>query len=527
MRPDRLYRATALMSAGTALSRVTGLARVAAMTFALGVAGTRLADAYNLANTTPNIIFELFLGGVFTSVFVPVMVQMRDKKRGDSNSLISTSLLALAIVSAVTLVAAPLVIRIYTFRIVDPVARQQTQELASFLLRWFAPQIFFYGMSAIAEAVLNIEGRFGPPKFVPILNNVVWGGTFLLYAFVIGQSDLPLSAGARTLLGAGTTLGVVIQAAALLPFMRGMKFKFRPSFRDPAVKAVMRLSGYVVGYVFINQVGLWFIYALATRTQGGVTAYQVAFAFMLLPHSLFAVSLNSALVPQLSNAAVAEDHDSYRHSFALGVRGIVYLVTPAAIGYAILARPVAIVLLARGATTLADANLIAGVLQMFALGLVFFSLFQFLTRCFYARHNTRTPTALNAIAVAITSILNIGLYSLYGVKGLAIGHAVGYAFGTIGLGIALNRLVPGGLDLRSVGRGVSKMMIAAAAMGTGVWFLAQLPIPPLLRVLASVLGGAIIYFAFSLVMDIPERRILIGGIPRPASRPTRNDREDL
>src|SRR5438445_13504110 len=101
----RIYRASGLMTVGTAVSRATGLLRVAAMTYALGVSATRLADTYNLANTTPHIVYELFLGGIFTAVFVPVLVDIRTKGRGEKSARVTVSLLVLAIVSALTPVA--------------------------------------------------------------------------------------------------------------------------------------------------------------------------------------------------------------------------------------------------------------------------------------------------------------------------------------------------------------------------------------------------------------------------------------
>src|SRR5438445_2998510 len=191
----RIYRASGLMTVGTALSRLTGLVRVAAMTYALGVSATRLADTYNLANTTPNIVYELFLGGIFTSVFVPVLIDIRTKNRGDRSALVTTSLLVLAVVSVVTAVAAPLIIRVYTFRIGDPSTRAAQLELATYLLRWFAPQIFFYGVSAVAQALLNVRGRFGPPAFAPVLNNLAVAAMFFFFARVIGEHGLHLSSG--------------------------------------------------------------------------------------------------------------------------------------------------------------------------------------------------------------------------------------------------------------------------------------------------------------------------------------------
>jgi putative peptidoglycan lipid II flippase len=503
----QLWRATGLMTAGTALSRLTGLLRVAALTYALGVTGTKLADTYNLANTTPNIIYELFLGGILTAVFVPVLIQARERERGDPSALVSVSLVALAVVSALAAIGAPLVMRIYTFRIADPVTRAAQLELATFLLRWFAPQIFFYGLSGIAQALLNVRGKFSAPAFAPVLNNVIVAGTLLIYARVIGSESLDLSLGAKTLLAAGTTAGVVVQALVLLPSLRGLRFNL--DVRDPAVARVVRSSVFVIGYVAVNQAGLWFILALANGVRGGVTAYQVAFIFLQLPHGLFAVSLVTALFPDLSRAASGDDWDGYRRWFGVGVRGVFYLLAPAAVGYGLLAEPITRVVLARGVADAGDANAVASVLQAFATGLVFFSAFQFLTRCFFAIGNTRTPSGINAVAVAVTSAANVPLFAWLGVRGLGFGHAAGYAIGAVLLVTALARRVPGGLELGKLVPPLTRNVAVAVAMGVCVWAVARYaPGGDLAVVGVSVGAGAILYLAFSQVAGLEERAML-------------------
>lgn len=506
--------ATALMTAGTALSRLTGLVRIATLTYALGVTGTRLADTYNLANTTPNIIYELLLGGILTSVFVPALVAIRGRGTGDASALVSMSLVALAVVTVLAAVGAPVVMRLYTFRVEDPETRRAQLELATFLLRWFAPQILFYGLAAIAQALLNVRGRFGPPSFAPVLNNLVVIATFLAFAELMGERGLHLSTGAKVLLGAGTTAGVVVQALILLPSLRADRIRFRWDVHDPAVTRVLHLSVYVLGYVVVNQIGYWIVLALANREPGGVTAYQVAYIFFLLPHSLFAVSLHTALFPNLSASAAAPDWDSYREGFSFGVRGVAYLLLPAAAGYLVLADPVTRLILVRGLAGEQDAALIASVLQSFAFGLLFFSGFQFLTRCFYALPDTRTPTAVNAVAVLVNVVANLGLYGWLGVRGLAMGHALGYTSGAVLLLVVLHRRVPGGLGLRRLVGPVLRIAGVTAAMAACVWALARaMPDLDALVVIVGVGAGAILYVAFSLVAGLPERSIVMDLVP--------------
>jgi putative peptidoglycan lipid II flippase len=507
----RLYRAAGLMTIGTAMSRITGLVRVAAMAYALGIVGTRLADTYNLANTTPNIVYELFLGGILTSVFVPVLIETRERKERDVSALISVSLLALAAVSAIAAVGAPLIMRIYTFRIEDPVVRAQQLELATYLLRWFAPQIFFYGLSAIAEALLNVRGRFAPPKFAPVLNNVLVAGTLFAYAHLFSERTLQLSGSAKLLLGAGTTAGVVVQALVLLPYLRGEHLRLKIDFRDPAVARVVRLAVFVLGYVVVNQIGLWVVLALANGVTGGVASWGIAFTFFQLPHGLFAVSLQSALFPDLSRAAGIGDWTLFRSRFSSGVRGVVYLLLPAAIGYAVLAHPITRLVLARGVSGVKDAAAVASLVQVFAAGLVFYSLFHLLTRCFYALHDTRTPTTVNAVAVAASVAVDIPLFFRFGVRGLAMGHALSYMVGSALLATLLARRIPGGLGSRALGRPLARIAIPASAMGICVLGLSRLLDGPDVLVVGVCVGaGAILYLAFSQVAGVEEREILLG-----------------
>lgn len=511
----RLYRAAGVMTIGTAVSRVTGLVRVVAMTSALGVTGTKLADTYNLANTTPNIVYELFLGGILTSVFVPVLIDARERKRGDESSLVSVSLLALAVLSVLCAIGAPLIMQIYTFRVSDPVLRAQQLELSSFLLRWFAPQIFFYGLSAIAQALLNVRGRFAAPGFAPVLNNLVVTATFIAYARTVVAPSLELSTGAKVLLGAGTTAGVVLQAAIMLPALRGERLRPRFDLRDPAVGRVLRLAVFVIGYVVVNQIGLWVVLALANGVTGGVTSWQVAYMFFQLPHGLFAVSLHTALFPDLSRVASSGAWDDYREQLSAGIRGVVFLLAPAAVGYALLADPITRLLIARGVATDADAAAVGSVLVPFAGGLVFFSTFALLTRAFYALQDTRTPTMCNAACQAVLISLAFPLFQWFGVRGLAIGHALSYLVGVILLATLLERRVPGGLRLRRSLLPLVRIAVAAVGMGACVLALrALIGAPDLVLVGACVGAGAILYVAFSQVMGIEERLVLFSLLRR-------------
>jgi putative peptidoglycan lipid II flippase len=229
----------------------------------------------------------------------------------------------------------------------------------------------------------------------------------------------------------------------------------------------------------------------------------------------------TALFPDISQAAAVGDWDSYRRWFASGVRGVAYLLLPATAGYLVLARPITRLILARGFANAHDALLVAGVLQALTVGLVFFSLFQLLTRSFYALHDTRTPTALNAVAVAVNTAINFPLFAWLGVAGLGYGQSIAYAVGAALLAWRLATRVPGGLRLRALARPIGSMLAAAAGVGAVVALIALArPVDDAVTVTIAVLAGAILYLAFSQVAGIEERELLLVIFRRTRGRQT-------
>ena len=457
--PPSLGRSAVVMAVGTTLSRITGLGRLVAMAFALGVTESRLADSYNIANTMPNVIYELILGGVLTSVFIPVLVEELRRRRDDDawdsvSALVTTSVLVVVGIALVAVLAAPWIIRMFTFRLSGAEQAEQ-QALATFFLRIFAPQIAFYGIAAVAGGLLNAHDRFAVPMFAPIANNVVVIGTFLAFAAIV--SGTPDEAGVGTalsqklLLAVGTTGGVALMALAHWPSVRRLpgRLRFRPDFRHPAVRKLARLSVWTLGYVVANQLSFGVGLVLANGVQGGPTAMFTAFAFFQLPYGVAAVSIMTALVPRMSAQAVEGDDDGFRASVSSGMRLMGLLLLPATAGYLVLSRPLITTLLEHGVMSAGSSRLVAEVLDMFALGLVPFSFYLLLLRAFYARQDARTPTLVNVVLNAVYAVLSLILFPLARVQGLALAHSLCYLVGAVVAGVLLSRRI-GGLDRRRV-----------------------------------------------------------------------------
>ncbi len=514
-------RNTAVMSVGTALSRLTGFLRLSAMAYALGIAETRLADAYNIANITPNIIYELALGGILTSVFVPVFVEWlqargREAAWDVARKVLSIAAISLSIISLLGIALAPWIIRLYTVG-VPADQRHVVEELASFFLRWFMPQIVFYGIGAVATGLLNAHRRFAVPMFAPILNNIIVIATFLTFAAMSDEEQAVLATGPQKLvLAVGTTLGVVGMTAALWPSLRrlGFRFRWRSAWMDEAVVRIAHLAKWVVVYVVANQLGYLVVLILAARVKGGYTAYAAAFMLFQLPHAIFVVSVFTALLPAMSSRWVDGDRQAFRELLARGIRWTAVIVVPAALGYLALAVPIVRLLLEHGVAGPKSTDLVSGILVFFSLGLFSFSTFQLLLRAYYSMQDTRTPALVNIAAVGLNVLIDL-LFVLalgLGVPGLALGHAIAYTFGSIAL-LALIRRRLGGLDGRRILSGLSRTLLAAGitagvawvvSSAIGGWIGTGSLVGQAAQVLGAVAAGILAFVAAALMFRVEE-----------------------
>jgi putative peptidoglycan lipid II flippase len=470
--PPSLLRSSAVVALGTALSRLTGFGRLAATAYAIGFA--RLTDTYTLANTTPNMVYELLLGGVLSATLVPIFVHQHEEDDEDGTSAILTVAAALLVaVVVVGLLAAPWIVRLYTLGVEGQVAADQ-EHVATDLLRMFMPQMLFYGLTAMATALLNARRSFAVPAFAPVVNNLLVTAVLLSLPAIAGHTptlqDVRDDPVLLWTLGLGTTAGIVAMTLVLWPALRraGVHFKARLDFKHPAVRQVGRMSGWTLGYVICNQISLLVVLVLANREPGGVSSYTGAFIFFQLPHALFAVTLMTTLVPELSAAASRGDRVLFRERFSLGMRLMALVVLPAATGYVVLARPIVSALLERGALEAASAELTADVLAAFATGLFGFSTYLFALRGFYARRDTKTPFLLNVAQNTLQVVLALALEPVLGVPGLAVAYAVSYSAAAVLALVVLRKLGGGRLDGRRVARSVAKVLVACVVMAVAV-----------------------------------------------------------
>jgi putative peptidoglycan lipid II flippase len=507
MSASRLERATLGMALGTLLSRLTGLARITVAAYVLGFGA--LADVFNLANTMPNIIHDLVLDGVLSATFVPVFVDLlatrseRDSAESIS-AVVTLSAVVLAVSTAVFLAIAPVISYVYFG------SHPSERDVATELLLLFAPQLLCYGMISLITAMLNSKRRFAAPMYAPILNNVVAIATLLIFdsmAHSATTGTVGLGGARLLLLGGGTTLAVAIQAVALIPGMRRCGLEIRPVWRprDVAVRTIIRLSGWTFGFVLANQIAVFVVLALAARLEdvqsGAITVYTYGFTFFQLPFGIVAVSVMSALTPDLAERFTRGDLAGMRSRFAMGTRQILGFVVPAAVGYLLLAPSALTLLLHHYAASSGGVDLTASVVALFALGLPGFCTFLLAIRAFQAMRDTRTAFYLYLLENGcniVAAYLFFEYDRRFGVRGLALSLSIAYTVGAIAAYAVLRHRI-GGLQGRSIARSLLRVAVLSLIMAFVVATLdtvvgADHGLGLLLRVLVAVVGGVAVYF---------------------------------
>lgn len=521
-------RASGIMAIGTLASRVTGFLRTVALAVAIGTGV--IGDAYNVANTTPNILYDLLLGGVLTSVVVPVLARAarEDEDGGDAfaSSLLTLVVVGLTVVTLIGLVAAPLLVRLY-------ISRSDQVHVATELLRYFLPQVIFYGVGATIGAILNLRNRFAAPMATPVLNNLIviaTCGVFVGVAHIHPDQIDSISNSEVALLGIGTTLGIVVMTLALLPSLRASGFRYRPriDLRHPGLRSAARLAGWVLLFVVTNQVALTVVTRLASAAVA-YTTWSYAYQLFQLPHAIIAVSVITALLPRMSRHAAENRRDLVREDLSTGLRLAAVVIVPAAFGLLALSTPICVAIFAHGATSVSGASRIGAALAAFAVALVPFSSFQLQLRAFYALADSRTPTLVNfAVAgtnIAVGVLLSVLLPEHSRAVALALAFAAAYLVGSLVCSRLLVRRLDG-LDAPRILRTVSRAAVAGAIAAVVAFVLSAVvrsvvgsgSAGSLLAVGVAGLVGVGLYGLIAVRMRITELTSLTGTVRRRFGR---------
>lgn len=418
------------VAGGTLASRITGLARL--VVFAAVIGQTALADAFDVGNNAPNVIYELLLGGTLTAVLVPLFVSQRERNdRAGTGAVLGTGLVVLVAITIIAVMAAPAIFRLYALSPVGDAVTFNTVGTA--LTRVFLLQIFFYGLNALAAGALNARGNFVAAAWAPVASNAVAIAALLGLRNDSSINDVSLeaaSSGTRLFwwFSLGPTLGIATMAViVMVAAIRHGVFP-RPTFapRHAAVRELFRVSGWAIGYIAANQIALVVVKNLADPGSGRLDAYAKAMTIFQLPHGLLAVTIVTTTAPMLARAVAQQNRDEFLRRFVSGARTTLALTIVPSLVFTVFAEPVVRILLGWGAFSDDAVTTTARALSGLSVGLVGFSLYLYALRGFYSHSDTRTPFLINLGQNSLNIVLAVLLASRYDVLGLGLAFAISY-----------------------------------------------------------------------------------------------------
>jgi putative peptidoglycan lipid II flippase len=477
---------SAIMAAGSLVSRLIGFVRNALIGMTLGAG---IGDAYTSAQFLPGQIYELLLGGILSSVLVPLLVRRRkadpDGGQAYTQKLLTFAVVGLGIATLLMVAAAPLITAIQATKGSD-----EYQHLVTLFAYLILPIIFFTGLSALIGAVLNVRGHFAAPMWAPILNNVVVIATCGVFIMVFGTAKglapEDMTPGRILLIGGGTLLGMVAQAAGLLPALRrvGFAWKWRWDPRGLGLREIGKLAGWMLCYVAANQIAVFVVVNMLNGvadngSNAGVLIFNNVFLLTMMAHGIIGVSVMTALLPKMSAAAAEGRYADVSSDLSRGIRLTATALAPIAVIYGVLAAPIAVTLFQGGAFTSQMASATAGVLVVAAFAVLPLSISYLCTYTFYSLQGNRTAALINlpvvGIRIAAYVVLSAVLSDSLVAAGMTAGNAISYVASAL-ISLAVLRRRIGRLNLGSVVGALVKVLVAATvAAALGVLVVHLLP----------------------------------------------------
>jgi putative peptidoglycan lipid II flippase len=386
----------------TLLSRILGLVRD--VVFARMFGATIVMDAFIVANRIPNMLRRFFAEGAFSQGFVPVMARYREQhEHADAREFVDaiagTLGLLLFLLTLIGVVAAPLLVLVVAPGFVGEDGRF---DLATAMLRFTFPYLFFVSLTAFAGGVLNTYGKFGAPAFTPVILNVVLIASALWLAPALEEPGMALAY--------GVFLAGVIQLVFQIPFLAKLHAVPRPRWR-PRHDGVRRVGTLMLPAIFgssVAQINVLLGGIIASLLGvGKISLLYYSDRLMEFPLGLFGIALATVTLPYLSRQAANESMQEFSDTLDWAMRLVVLIATPAAVGLIILAEPLVATIFYGGVFTAFDVELTALSLRAFAIGLIGFSFVKILAPAYFAREDTKTPVKIGLVALAVNFSLSV------------------------------------------------------------------------------------------------------------------------
>jgi putative peptidoglycan lipid II flippase len=526
-----LAKASGTLAIATLISRITGFAWKVALAWVVGL--SRINDSFTIASNFPTIINELLLGGVLTSVVVPLLVraQKDDRDGGEAYTqrLLTVGFVLLLAGTVVAIVCAPLLTAAYTAN-----STTASPELTTAFTYLMLPAIVFLGMSAMLMAVLNSRQSFAATGWAPVVNNAVMFVVIALYAVLPGEittDPFRMGQAKLLLLGVGLPLGIAAQLMVLVPALRRSGFRFRWRWGwDRRLAEFGGLAVWVIAYTLLGQVGLSAVTNAATAgAPGGAAIYSNTWLLLQFPYGVIGVSLLTVIMPRMSRAAADGDRRGVIADLALGSKLSIVMLGPLCALMTVLGPQIGVALFSIGNSG-ADARRLGLAITASAFGVLPYALVMLQLRVFYAMKDARTPTLIMLVMMAVKVPLSYlcphvlepraVVYGLTFVNSLTF--VVGMVVGELWLHSRLGRL-----GTRTVVSTMIKTLVAStwgAAAALGIARLLRHVLGPAstggawLSLILGTLVAAIVTFGLMTLLRVKETRAVVNRITRLVGR---------
>ena len=508
----KLIKSTGIIGSAITSSRILGFLRD--IIFARWFGTNIYAQAFVVAYRIPNMLRDMVGEGATNAAIVPVLSNYRHTRTEEeywnaARVILNLMLTALAVVTVLGVVFAPLLVRILAPGFLqDP----EKFRIAVFLTRVIFPYIFFLGLVAYSKGVLNSLNYFVTPAFAPVVLNIAIILSLLFLCPYIGIKGVVV----------GIILGGVFQVLMQLPPLYKAGFKFEKGFQlsHPVAAQIGRLLLPRAMGTAVYQLSILIDTVLASLAwivgAGGVAALYYSNRLVQLPLAVFGISLATAALPKMSKEVAMNDMERLKGTVSFSLKTVFTIMVPAAVGLMVLGGPIVRILFQRGAFTEYSTAITVNALFFYTFGLFAYAGIKILVGTYYSMGDTRTPVKTAAAALGVNVVLNLILMWPLKIGGLALATSVAATTNFITLYVILNRRI-GDIGTSEILSSLGRICAAAAVMGAFTFTMnrtfldvAGIPtLPAFLRLLAVILASGLVYFIAAFIVRVEGARKLL------------------
>ncbi len=510
----KIIKSTGVVGFFTLLSRFFGFIRDFVIAWFFGA--NLKADAFFVAFRIPNLLRRLFAEGSLTIAFIPIFTEyIQNKGKEEAFKMVSSFFYVLSFILVLVSIAGILCAKpIVSVMAPGFIGSPEKFEITVLLTKIMFPYVLLICLVALSMGVLNVLGHFAAPSLAPLFLNI----SIIFSAFFVAPHlKEPVLA-----LAFGVLCGGVLQLALQVPFLLKKKVYFWrcSSLFHPALKRISKLMLPAVVGSAVYQINIVVGTMLAsTLPEGSISYLYYADRIVQFPLAIFAISLSTAILPDLSKYSAQKDIDTLKKTFSYGIKVLLFMTIPAMIGLIVLREPIIKLLFQRGAFSLFDAKMTSSALLCYLVGLWAFALVRVFVAMFYALQDTKTPVKIAIISIIFNIIISFILMKYLFHNGLALATSLSSILNLCMLSYALKKKI-GNIDMISILKSAYKILASACLMGVTIFYFQNivmnkeaLSFPILLfGVLSMIALGSFLYFLFAYLFKSPELKGLLSMI---------------